>query len=74
MGELDDTEHNKGQTMAALSDNILLERLSAGDNTSFDDLFRDYYDRVYGLLFRLMAPQFWLRMSLTLTRASVGAT
>jgi RNA polymerase sigma-70 factor (ECF subfamily) len=54
MGELDDTEHNKGQTMAALSDNILLERLSAGDNTSFDDLFRDYYDRVYGLLFRLM--------------------
>ncbi len=40
--------------MTALSDNVLLERARDGDATSFDTLFYRHYDRVYGLLFRLV--------------------
>lgn len=40
--------------MMALSDSGLLERLSRGDMASFDVLFFRHYDRVYGLLFRLV--------------------
>lgn len=51
---MDEIEQIAGQTVTALSDNIILERLGAGDPASFDDLFRAYYDRIYGLLFRLV--------------------
>lgn len=37
-----------------LSDSLLLERLARGDTASFDVLFYRHYDRVYGLLFRLL--------------------
>lgn len=40
--------------MTALSDNILIQRISQGDVASFDALFYRHYDRVYGLLFRLV--------------------
>jgi RNA polymerase sigma-70 factor (ECF subfamily) len=40
--------------VTAMSDNLLLERISLGDEASFEDLFYRYYDRVYGLLFRLV--------------------
>jgi RNA polymerase sigma-70 factor (ECF subfamily) len=44
----------EGNSMTALSDNILLERINQGDSASFDALFHRHYDRVYGLLFRLL--------------------
>ena len=47
-------EDTKGNGMAVLSDSTLLERLSQGDESSFDILFFRHYDRVYGLLFRLI--------------------
>jgi len=37
-----------------ISDNLLLEGVSAGDTLSFETLFYRYYDRVYGILFRLV--------------------
>ena len=40
--------------MTTLSDNMLLERVSRGDAASFDTIFYRHYDRVYGILFRLM--------------------
>ncbi len=40
--------------MTALSDHILLEGLKRGDGASFEALFQRHYDRVYGLLFRLL--------------------
>ncbi len=40
--------------MTALTDNFLLERIRQGDETSFETLFYRHYDRVYGLLFRLV--------------------
>lgn len=36
------------------SDALLLQRMEQGDRVSFDTLFYHYYDRVYGLLFRLV--------------------
>ena len=38
-----------GQTM--LTDANLLTRLQAGDDASFEALFRRHYDRVYEILF-----------------------
>jgi RNA polymerase sigma-70 factor (ECF subfamily) len=40
--------------MAAISDSLLVERLASGDTSSFETLFNRHYDRVYGLLFRLI--------------------
>lgn len=40
--------------MTALTDSLLLERIRQGDTTSFETLFYRHYDRVYGLLFRLV--------------------
>jgi RNA polymerase sigma-70 factor (ECF subfamily) len=40
--------------LAALNDNVLLRRISHGDAASFDTLFYRHYDRVYGLVFRLL--------------------
>jgi RNA polymerase sigma-70 factor (ECF subfamily) len=44
----------KGTHVTALSDNLLLERIGAGDIASFETLFYRHYDRIYGLLFRLL--------------------
>jgi RNA polymerase sigma-70 factor (ECF subfamily) len=51
---LQNQEKPKGSPVTALSDNLLLERISAGDIASFETLFYRHYDRVYGLLFRLV--------------------
>ncbi len=40
--------------MTAFPDSLLLERAHQGDVASFDALFYRHYDRVYGLLFRLV--------------------
>lgn len=45
---------NKGNVVTALTDNVLLERIGRGDIASFETLFYRHYDRVYGLLFRLL--------------------
>ncbi|RMH02168.1 MAG: RNA polymerase sigma factor [Chloroflexi bacterium] len=36
------------------NDNLLLERISQGDMASFETLFHTHYDRVYGLVYRLV--------------------
>lgn len=46
--------HNKGDDVAVLSDSLLLERINQGDTASFETVFYEHYDRVYGLLFRLV--------------------
>ena len=43
-----------GDDVAALTDDYLLEQIRQGDATSFETLFYRHYDRVYGLLFRLV--------------------
>lgn len=43
--------------MSALSDGVLLHGLIDGDTTSFEVLFLRHYDRVYGLLFRLVGER-----------------
>jgi RNA polymerase sigma-70 factor (ECF subfamily) len=40
--------------VTALSDSALVERMNRGDIASFETLFCRHYDRVYGLLFRLL--------------------
>jgi RNA polymerase sigma-70 factor (ECF subfamily) len=44
----------EGKQVTTLSDNLLIERMSEGDMASFDAVFYQHYDRVYGLLFRLV--------------------
>jgi RNA polymerase sigma-70 factor, ECF subfamily len=44
----------KGTDVTSLSDNLLLEQIGQGDVASFEALFHQHYDRVYGLLFRLL--------------------
>jgi RNA polymerase sigma-70 factor (ECF subfamily) len=46
-----------GDDVAALTDNLLLERIRQGDTASFETLFYHHYDRVYGLLFRLVGSR-----------------
>ncbi len=46
--------NDEGNNVTSLSDNLLLERIGQGDNASFETLFHQHYDRVYGLLFRLV--------------------
>jgi RNA polymerase sigma-70 factor (ECF subfamily) len=43
--------------MASLSDSALLDHLIRGDAASFDVLFLRHYDRIYGLLFRLVGSR-----------------
>jgi RNA polymerase sigma-70 factor (ECF subfamily) len=43
--------------MTTLSDTLLLQRIGQGDKSSFDTLFLRHYDRVYGLLFRLLGER-----------------
>ena len=40
-----------------LTDNRLLENIALGDTDSFDQLFHQHYDRVYGLLYRLVGTR-----------------
>ncbi len=40
--------------MTTLTDNLLLEKIGQGDVASFETIFHQHYDRVYGLLFRLL--------------------
>ena len=44
-------------SMTALTDTILFQRVQEGDMASFDHLFFRHYDRVYGLLFRLVGSR-----------------
>ena len=53
-GRLKELQHDKEKTVTTLSDNLLIERIGRGDVASFDTLFYRHYDRVYGLLFRLV--------------------
>jgi RNA polymerase sigma-70 factor (ECF subfamily) len=48
---------DQGDDVAALTDNLLLERIRQGDTASFETLFYRHYDRVYGLLFRLVGSR-----------------
>ena len=48
------SQDDSGEYVSALTDNLLLERIRQGDTTSFETLFHRHYDRVYGLLFRLV--------------------
>ena len=41
----------------ALSDGLLLDRAGRGDTASFETLFHRHYDRVYGILFRLVGER-----------------
>ncbi len=49
-------ETKKGQVsiVTTLSDNTLLKQISHGDEASFTTVFHQHYDRVYGILFRLL--------------------
>ncbi len=40
-----------------LTDNRLLENIALGDTDSFDTIFHQHYDRVYGLLYRLVGTR-----------------
>jgi RNA polymerase sigma-70 factor (ECF subfamily) len=53
-GKKPESENLEGNSVTTLSDNLLLERISQGDTASFDSVFHQHYDRVYGLLFRLV--------------------
>ncbi len=46
-----------GSNLTTFSDSLLLERALEGDTASFDALFYRHYDRVYGLLFRLVGAR-----------------
>ena len=46
-----------GDDVTALTDDLLLEQIRQGDAASFETLFYRHYDRVYGLLFRLMGSR-----------------
>ena len=46
-----------GADVAALTDNLLLEGIRQGDAASYETLFYRHYDRVYGLLFRLVGSR-----------------
>lgn len=48
------SNEDPGENVTALTDSLLLERIRQGDTTSFETLFYRHYDRVYGLLFRLV--------------------
>ena len=43
--------------MAALNDTALLSSTARGDTAAFETLFQRHYDRVYGILFRLVGER-----------------
>jgi RNA polymerase sigma-70 factor (ECF subfamily) len=51
---LTEPENVERYSVTTLTDNLLLERMGQGDEASFDAVFHQHYDRVYGLLFRLV--------------------
>ena len=46
-----------GDDVTTLTDSLLLERIQQGDTDSFETLFYRHYDRVYGLLYRLVCSR-----------------
>lgn len=54
---VDDEPSQSDEAIAALNDTVLLRRISRGDAASFDALFYRHYDRVYGLVFRLLGDR-----------------
>ena len=46
-----------GDDVTTLTDSLLLERIQQGDTDSFETLFYRHYDRVYGLLYRLVGSR-----------------
>lgn len=52
-GNLKQTDKN----VTTLTDNRLLENIAQGDSDSFDTVFHQHYDRVYGLLYRLVGTR-----------------
>ena len=44
----------ESDSVTTLSDSLLLKRTGQGDTAAFETLFYRHYDRVYGLLFRLV--------------------
>jgi RNA polymerase sigma-70 factor (ECF subfamily) len=48
---------SNGDDVTTLTDNLLLERIQQGDTDSFETLFYRHYDRVYGLLYRLVGTR-----------------
>lgn len=47
-------QETKGRDLVTLTDTMLLQRAHEGDMAAFDALFYRHYDRVYGILFRLV--------------------
>jgi RNA polymerase sigma-70 factor (ECF subfamily) len=47
-------QKGEANLLTTLSDSLLLQRAADGDTASFATLFYRHYDRVYGLLFRLV--------------------
>lgn len=50
----DPAAESEGAHVTSLADSLLLKGVGRGDTAAFDALFRRHYDRVYGLLFRLV--------------------
>jgi RNA polymerase sigma-70 factor (ECF subfamily) len=57
MSRNSDAADGEGELVTTLSDSLLLERIGRGDTASFELLFYRHYDRVYGLLFRLLGTR-----------------
>jgi RNA polymerase sigma-70 factor (ECF subfamily) len=55
--ELSDSDDRVGDVLTLLTDNLLLKRIGQGDEASFEAVFHQHYDRVYGLLFRLVGSR-----------------
>lgn len=52
-----ESKNIEGNSVTTLTDNLLLERIGQGDAASFEAVFQRHYDRVYGLLFRLVGSR-----------------
>jgi RNA polymerase sigma-70 factor (ECF subfamily) len=50
-------EDEQERPMAALNDTALLASTARGDTAAFETLFQRHYDRVYGILFRLVGER-----------------
>lgn len=57
LSKMDDDSTLSESALTVMSDNVLLRRVVGGDAASFDALFFRHYDRVYGLLFRLIGDR-----------------
>lgn len=54
---MDKMRKREGDDMTGLSDNLMLERIGYGDVASFEAVFHQHYDKVYGLLYRLVGSR-----------------